>query len=355
MLATTDKRKWIVYGVFTLYWLFAFYFFKLFYGSSQTSKNVTLTFSIIFLFISFACVDIHHRFVTKPNLPARRYFRFVIFSLYVFVTAFWLESILTFILHILFWSFDNARIVEESNDIRFQVGGVNMIVFGGVAFRFVVETLNLQRQKEKTDKLAMEAHLKLKEVELELLKSQVNPHFLFNALNCIYGLSLEKSEQTPKVIMQLSEMLDYMLYKSNGEVLLCDEIKQIENYTAIQKVRFGESLHLTFRKEFRQEFSIAPLLLLTLVENAFKHGKPSKEGILKVDIEIKTDAIIDFKLINSCSCDDIEVSTSGGLGLDNLNRRLVLQYGNRADLQTNCSDNFFEARLIIKTIDNEEE
>ncbi|MCU4155928.1 histidine kinase [Carboxylicivirga sp. A043] len=350
-----NKRQLIINGVFALYWLFAYYFFKLFYGGWDAPEKVSLTFTLIFLFISFACVDIHHRFVTKTNLAGRRYFRFIIFSLFVFVTAFWLESILTFILHFFFWSFDNADKIEEANRVRYQVGGVNMIVFGGVAFRFVVETLSLQRQKEEKDKQAFEAHLKVKEVELDLLKSQVNPHFLFNALNCIYGLSLEKSEHTPEVIMQLSEILDYMLYKSNDEVLLSDEIKQIENYTAIQKVRFGESLQLTFTKELERDFSMAPLLLLTLVENAFKHGKPSKDGILKVDIHIKAKESIHFFVCNSCNGNEKSEIATGGIGLTNLKRRLELMYGNRFMLTTERDEATFEAILTINSVGNEEE
>ncbi len=352
-LENINRRNLIINGVFALYWLFAYYFFKVFYGGWEAPEKVSLSFTLVFLFISFACVDIHHRFVTQPNLSGRKYFRFILFSLFVFVAAFWLESILTFILHFFFWHFDDANKVENTNRVVYQVGGVNMIVFGGVAFRFVVETLNLHRQQEEKDKQVMEARLKLKEVELDLLKSQVNPHFLFNALNCIYGLSLEKSEQTPEVIMQLSEILDYMLYKSSDKVMLSDEIKQIENYAAIQKVRFGDSLQLSYSKDIKQDCSIAPLLLLTLVENAFKHGKPSKEGILKVNIELKAKDTISFCVQNLCSC-AVNSEKAGGIGLTNLKRRLELLYPQRFELETQCHENVFVASLTIKLIDDEE-
>ena len=162
-----------------MFWVFAFLFFNLFYGGDNISKEVSRTFSVIFLFISFVCVDIHHRFVTRPYLGAKHYFRFVLFSIYIFILAFWLNSVLSFVLHLLFWDFENGNSIEQSSRISYQIGGVNMAVFGGVALRFMIETLNLHKLKEEKEKQAIEANLKLKEVELNLLKSQINPHFFF--------------------------------------------------------------------------------------------------------------------------------------------------------------------------------
>ncbi len=341
-----NKRKVATNLAFTAYWLIAFIFFHSFYGGRETNSQISYTFTGIFWFISFACVDIHHRFVTRPNLQAKRYFRFAFFSLYIFGIAFCIESMLSFSLHLFFWDYENGNVSSQLGGIHYQIGGVNMIVFGGVAFRFMLESYRLVQQKEEQEKKAVESELRLKEVELEALKNQVNPHFLFNALNCVYGLSLEKSERTPAVILQLSDMLDYMLYKCQRKVLISEELKQIENYIAIQQLRFGSGLKLTVQNDVVNDSEIAPLLLLPLVENAFKHGNPDESGVLKVSITAKNESGLSFSVKNSCNYIG-KSDTSGGIGLANLRRRLELLYPNEYQLDVACNDNIYVVNLQI--------
>ncbi|MBS2209873.1 sensor histidine kinase [Carboxylicivirga mesophila] len=341
-----NTRKVTIGLTFAVYWLIAFFFFKGFYGGNNSEQKVALVFTAIFWFISFVCVDIHHRFVTRPNLEAKRYFRFIIFSLYVFMGAFWLESVLSFILNLYFWDYENGRVIEDAANVSYQVGGVNMIVFGGVAIQFMLETFRLRQDKELQDKKVFERELMLKEKELEMLKKQVNPHFLFNALNCIYGLSLEKSERTPEVILQLSGMLDYMLYKCERNVLLSEEIQQIENYTAIQRVRFGDALQLTMHTEIGRDFEVAPLLLLPLVENAFKHGRPADDGVLHIGITIRSDDGLYVSITNTCDS-NVKRDKSGGIGLSNLQRRLALLYPERYELYQRFESNTFHVNLKL--------
>lgn len=341
-----NTRKVTIGLVFVAYWLIAFFFFKGFYGGNNSDQKVALTFTAIFWFISFVCVDIHHRFVTRPNLEAKRYFRFIIFSLYVFMGAFWLESVMSFILNLYFWDYENGRVIENTAYVNYQVGGVNMIVFGGVAIQFMLETFRLRQDKEQQDKKAFERELMLKEKELEMLKKQVNPHFLFNALNCVYGLSLEKSERTPEVILQLSGILDYMLYKCERNVLLSEEIQQVENYAAIQEVRFGNALQLTMRNEIRDDFEVAPLLLLPLVENAFKHGRPTDDGVLHICIAIRCNNSLNVTITNTCDS-QVKKLGSGGIGLSNLQRRLALLYPGRYEFCHRFESNTFHVNLKL--------
>jgi len=344
-------QKWAVNIVFGLYWVFAFFFFNIFYGRMEQSMQSSLTFSFSFLFISFVCVDIHSRFITKPNLYRKKYLRFILFSLYIFITAFWLESVLSFVLNLYFWDFKDGRVLEESSRIRYQVGGVNMVVFGGVAIQFMAETFRLYRQKEEKEKLAVESTLKLKEVELSLLKSQVNPHFLFNSLNSIYGLSLEKSEQTPEVILQLSEILDYMLYKCDSNVLLGDEVRQIENYLAIQKVRFGDALNINYAAHLNHGINIAPLLILPLIENVFKHGKVGPENSVVVNINLGKEGLLRVKIENDINDAGELEKRNGGIGLLNLQRRLELLYPQRYALDVKKDAHQFCVNLQLELAD----
>jgi len=340
-------QKWTLGIVYTLYWVFAFLFFYIFYGREGQSLYSSLAFSLSFTFVSFACVDMHARFITKPNLYKKKYHRIILFSIYVFIAAFWLESVLSFVLNIYFWDFEGGRILEDANRIRYQVGGVNMMVFGGVAIQFMAETFRLHQQKEKKEKLAVESSLKLKEAELNVLRSQVNPHFLFNSLNSIYGLSLEKSEQTPAVIMQLSEILDYMLYKCNDQVLISEEIRQVENYLGIQQVRFGNSLKIESEFFFDKDQQIAPLLLFPLIENAFKHGEISADFPVIISIVLQQDRL-NVEIENECKKKRNAVAVPGGIGLNNLRRRLELLYSGCFEMHVMKNKDRFSVNLMLK-------
>ena len=114
---------------------------------------------------------------------------------------------------------------------------------------------------------------KKKTNELDALKNQLNPHFLFNTLNNLYVLALKKSDKTPEVIAKLSEILDYILYRcKNAFVPLKNEINLLHNYIALEKVRYNKRVDVTFNESIENNVQIAPLLLLTFLENAFKHG-----------------------------------------------------------------------------------
>ena len=125
--------------------------------------------------------------------------------------------------------------------------------------------------KDQQDVLQLREQKRL--AELSALKNQLNPHFLFNTLNNLYALALEKSEKTPEVIERLSEILDYMLYRCKDKYVPLDkEIELIHNYLALEKIRYGKRVHINFEKHRLKCTKIAPLILLTFIENAFKHG-----------------------------------------------------------------------------------
>ena len=118
------------------------------------------------------------------------------------------------------------------------------------------------------------------EAELNLLKGQLHPHFLFNTLNNLYALTLNQSSRSPSVVMGLSEILRYMLYEANREsVLLKRDVEILENYIGLEKIRYEDRLDLNFNiSGISEEQKIAPLLILPLVENAFKHGTSERIG-----------------------------------------------------------------------------
>lgn len=184
--------------------------------------------------------------------------------------------------------------------------------------------------------------------ELAFLKSQVNPHFLFNTLNNIYSLAYKQSPETPDAIMKLSLLMRYMLYESNGEMVsLVKEVEHLQNFIDLQKLRLREHTIIKFNidgvLEGRQ---IAPMLLMTLVENAFKHGLVSKNEIgISIDLKVCNNHLI-FSTINNTSSH--KKRDFGGIGLENMKQRLRLLYPGRHKLAFEERDGTFYATLKLK-------
>ncbi|WP_343673748.1 histidine kinase [Chitinophaga sp.] len=162
------------------------------------------------------------------------------------------------------------------------------------------------------------------DTELKFLKTQVNPHFLFNSLNSIYSLSLKKAAQTPAAILKLAEVMRYMIYESDGNfVPLENEINYLRNYIALQQLRNADSVNVTFDiKGDPARHRVAPFMFIVFVENAFKHGK----AFIKIELETK-DHLLLFSVTNDKGVtDDPEPLDFKGLGMDNVKRRLELLY-----------------------------
>jgi len=169
------------------------------------------------------------------------------------------------------------------------------------------------------------------EAELNYLKSQIHPHFLFNTLNSLYALTLKKSDQASKVVLKLSQLLDYLLYDSNKQTVPVEkELELIENYISLEKIRFGDRLHLTYSSRSDDPgLEIAPLLLLPFVENCFKHGASNQPEEVWVDIQITVeDHSLHMKISNSKDPTIKQHDKDhNGIGLQNVKRRLDLIYG----------------------------
>ncbi|PCJ95010.1 MAG: histidine kinase [Flavobacteriaceae bacterium] len=163
--------------------------------------------------------------------------------------------------------------------------------------------------------------------ELKALKAQLNPHFLFNTLNNIYSLSVCNSPNASIVIGKLSEILDYVLYRCNTRlVLLSNEIKLLHNYIELEKLRYDDRLEVAFVNKIQNDIEIPPLILLSLVENAFKHGAGEDSGSPKIAIEVNTkqDSFI-FKISNTVSKEYISTEKKP-IGLANIRKQLDLIY-----------------------------
>jgi len=189
--------------------------------------------------------------------------------------------------------------------------------------------------------------------ELQLLKAQVHPHFLFNTLNNIYSFSMENSPKTPQLVLKLSSLLSYMLYDCRSdEVLLEKEIEIMKNYIDLEKERYGNKLEvsLNFEGDIKDKW-IAPLLLLPFLENAFKHGTSEQleKPWLSVDVSVKQN-ILHCKIINSKNDDSNGemLRNTNRIGIQNVKKRLAYIYADKNDLKLNDEGSFFVVSLTLE-------
>jgi LytS/YehU family sensor histidine kinase len=218
-------------------------------------------------------------------------------------------------------------------------------------------TMSLKLVKHWYEKERLAIHLeKLNtETELKYLKSQINPHFLFNSLNSVYALALKKSDDAPDLILKLSDILRYILYDgSERKVSLSQEIKYLKSYLELEKVRHGERMDLVINVEGDVDTQeIAPMLLIPFVENSFKHGlgKQMAKGFVNVDLKADKENL-HFSITNSKPVNGSAVSSQkgyqGGIGLKNVQKRLGLLYPKKYQLNINERPNEFNVSLDIK-------
>ncbi len=186
--------------------------------------------------------------------------------------------------------------------------------------------------------------------EVDFLRAQINPHFLFNILNNLYALTLKKSELAPDVVLKLSDMMEYMLYDSTDEkVLLEKEVTYLKNYFELERLRscgaYTISLHVSGGFNGQE---IAPLLLLPLVENASKHGLNTlgENGWLRMNIGLHQSTLT--VIVENAKAPEFSSKNKGGIGLGNLRKRLELLYPLRHRLELEDKKDSFLARLVIE-------
>jgi len=217
---------------------------------------------------------------------------------------------------------------------------------------FVFMCLKVLKDQLEIQKRSLTLEKEKAETELKLLKTQLNPHFLFNTLNNIYSLSFTSSPVTSESIARLADILDHILYRCDTPyVPLASEIALIKNYIELEKLRYDKRLTVNFDMKIEHEIAIAPLILLSLIENAFKHGAADDTGAPKIDIDLEVNAQhFIFTISNTIATQkgDIQNSSANGIGLNNLRKQLDLIYGDDYKLTVCGSNNFFEVSLSIK-------
>ena len=226
----------------------------------------------------------------------------------------------------------------------FMQGGLTLLTIVSIAtgIKMFLLAYRYQERQAALEKEKLTA-------EMNFLKAQVNPHFLFNALNNIYGLSVIGSQKASEMIWTLSEFLRHNIYKSTSEkVKLVDEVKYLEHYVQLYKMKYNESLDIRFdHSQIDDQLEIEPLLLINFFENAFKHSGISPEGGF-VHATLRTEHnILSFYIENSLPGFEMRKDRVGGIGLDNIQKRLALSYHDKHELHIQQSETTFIVKLEL--------
>lgn len=220
-------------------------------------------------------------------------------------------------------------------------------------FAFASTVFQILTDWRDSEQELQELELQNTQTELNFLKTQMNPHFLFNTLNNLYALTLKKSDSAPQTVLMLSEIMRYMLYECNEpKVLLSKELKYLSNYIELESLRLANKNIVKFYIEGEPfEYKISPLILTPFVENAFKHGigpNPKEESII-LKIEIKYNRLM-MSIVNNKAKLQAQPTNkkSGGIGLKNVKRRLEILYPKDHELKIENLENNYSVYLKLK-------
>ncbi len=220
---------------------------------------------------------------------------------------------------------------------------LNIIIFFACTVYHLNNKLRLKQQRE------IELENENLDSEMNFLKSQINPHFLFNAMNNVYSLAVRESKEVPDKILKLSEMLRYVLYHTdNKHVHIRQEISYIKNFIDFQLLkdeRYAKSISLELAIQ-NDKLSIAPMILIPFIENAFKHGSIDETHPLKIKL-ISNDHHLEFSVHNYINPDHYIKDKTGGIGIQNVKRRLDLLYGENQKIVIEHTDNYYSVHLKL--------
>ena len=323
------------------FWTFFLLIFTVNYASNQNYKQELLV-TLVFLpghmlFVYTQLYFLVPRFLQQRKLTA-----------YIFLTL--LLTLIATFSHRMIW---NSFVVWYKNVAPEPYFNIDVLrsffafwMIGGIAISIKL-LKEWYREKQRT----WETQNEKIRIELELLKSQVHPHFLFNTLNNLYSLTLTNSKKAPIAVTHLSDLLRYMLYEcKDDEVPLEKEIAILKKYAELEKLRYGDRIEIAFNCTGEiNGLMIAPLLLLPFVENSFKYGTSEQldRSWVNLNIHLDEDCMV-FHLSNSRNANP-EQKNVGGIGLSNVRKRLDLIYDGNYELIINDGDpDLFVVKLKLK-------
>lgn len=328
----------------SLFWAFSLYLFLRMVALQEAVYTIDIIYGILFHMSLLMAVYINLYYLIPQFLSTRKYLTYIILLLVLIALSSWLN--IWFVDGLGGLLFEGYYFISELSFFQItQYTSVYVLLTS--LLKWSKAWFKVAEQERRIRKLEKE---KL-QAELGALKSQINPHFLFNSLNNIYALALDEDKKAPAVILGLSKCLRYMLYECGEEkVPLRKEINYIKDYIDLQKLRleYPASIHFEVKGAVNNQ-KIAPLLFTPIIENGFKHGVKgdTENAYLNILMEIKDKQLLLHTENNKGQATEVESDKHKGLGLSNLKQQLQLLYPNKHQLNIEENDHFFSLRLKI--------
>jgi len=331
---------------FVLWALFGIYLLLISNESPLSLFNIS---NVLIALIFFAIFVYFNTLYLVPNFLRQR--SFITYILLFLTFAMLLTPLRNLVFYLKFWGYPKLQI-EALNGQVFTF--LSFVIVGAVStlFKILFNWIKDQQKLRELEKENLQS-------ELKFLRSQINPHFLFNTLNSLYALSLKKSDLAPDMIIRLSEIMRYMLYDCNEpKVYLEKEINFMKNYIELEKLRYGDDVKIEFSiVGDPSNQKITPLLFAPFFENAFKHGLGNRigQGWILINFNLEKESIT-LSIRNSIpgsprkgvpKITKSKNTKSGGIGLQNVKRRLDLLYPDNHNLEIHKGSDEFEIELKL--------
>ncbi len=284
-------------------------------------------------------------FLVDRYLEQRRHLMFGMFTVLCIILA----VVFRTQINLLFPNENLREIIITGDDINNARFGA-LITSIGVAL--MAALLRTRQWRAIQEQRHWELLSKEREAQLRLLRSQINPHFLFNNLNNIYSLAVVGSDKTAPMLLRLSQLLRYVTYETREALApLASEIEHVQAYIELLRMSMEEPVQVDFSIEGRTDCRVEPAILLPIVENCFKHGDyhDNPEAFIRLTLTVHDDGWIGFTAENSFDPQQKQKDSAGGVGLENILRRLQLRFGESARLRTAAEGRVFRAELEMPT------
>jgi len=315
------------------------HFLVLVFYSFDRNHPVIETYQIVFFLNYTAAAFVINYFVLPRFLYQKKYGQFFVSVIMILAVVIIVEE---FVIEKIY--FPDTRGKRFSN-VFFTILDVLPVIAILSGFKFAWDALGKQREVDQLKNA-------VKESELQFLKSQINPHFLFNNLNNLYAYAIENSPKTPEIILELSGVLRYMLYECKEKyVPLTKEVAQLENFIKLSELQIEERGQVRFTSQnIEPDYQIAPLILTVFIENAFKHSTASQTDQISIDVEVdfSPEGMLEFTCKNSYQPQSNTDSLSQGIGLENVRKRLELLYPDTHQLHIDQQENVYKVHLVMK-------
>ncbi|GAB5473962.1 MAG: hypothetical protein Mars2KO_20610 [Maribacter sp.] len=309
----------------------------LFFSFDKNQPRIQ-TYQVVF-FLNYAIGALLINYVLLPRFFYRK--KYLLFFLFLILIVSGIILAEEFVLERIY--FPDTR-GKHFPGIIFSLLDVMPMIIILAGFKFAWDASKKQQELETLNAM-------IKESELQYLKSQINPHFLFNNLNNLYSYAIENSPKTPSIILELSAVLRYMLYDCKENfVPLTKEIEHLRNFTRLSELQIENRGKVEFRANTSGSgYQIAPLILNVFVENAFKHSTASQsENIsIAIDIKVTSTGLLQFQCLNSFRPQTNTDNLSKGIGLENVKKRLQLIYPNAHTLSIQETDSLYSVNLTL--------